>query len=156
MFNTRHLLLLPCVLLLACSKNDSDDVQPDAVPQAVRTSFATRFPTVTDLDWEKQGANYEADFKVNAVDHDALLDPAGTVLMYKYDIATTDLPAAVQAALAQNHAGLRLDDVETRFQGSSTETSFYQVELDVADPQPDRKLVYSADGQEVSQPAYWD
>ncbi|WP_022824540.1 hypothetical protein [Hymenobacter norwichensis] len=150
---SRHLLLLPGLLLLACNKDDSDDVKPNDVPEVVKTSFATRFTTVTNLEWEKKGDDYEADFDVNTVDYKALLNPSGTVLKYKYDILATELPAAVQATINQKYAGMRIDEAEKLFQGTET-NPLYQVDLDSNGQ--DKDVVFSADGQEVTTPAYWD
>ncbi|RTQ53317.1 hypothetical protein EJV47_00840 [Hymenobacter gummosus] len=153
MNSPKYLLLLPAALLLACNKDN--DVKPNQVPEAVRSSLAARFPSTTDLEWKKVGSDYEADFEVNTVDHDALFTAAGELVKYKLDIPTTELPEAVRTAISQQYSGLTIDDAE-RLHISGSEAVLYQVELDRPGNDPDHHLVFAADGQQPAQPAYWD
>ncbi|RDV15686.1 hypothetical protein DXT99_08470 [Pontibacter diazotrophicus] len=138
------------VFLLSCS-NDENDVVPNDVPEAVKNTLTTNFSNAMDVEWEKSGTNYEADFDVAGVDHEALIEPSGEMLMYKYDIPETELPDAVTAAISQNYSGMHIDDAERLYQGND---EFYQVDLDNSGT--DVHLVFSPDGQEQTEPAYWD
>ena len=130
---------------------DAQDIKAEDVPQAVAGALTQKYANATDLDWEMDGANYEAEFDVNRTDHTVILDPSGAVLMAKSDIMQNDLPQPVRNAIDQKYKGMPLDDVEQVEKGGET---YYQVELD--ENGTDRKLVFSADGQEVTEPAYWD
>ncbi|WP_162428391.1 PepSY-like domain-containing protein [Pontibacter pudoricolor] len=130
---------------------NAQDVATKDVPSTVAAALTQKFANATDLDWEMNGTNYEADFDVNRVDHNVLIDPSGKILMTKRDIQKKDLPQAVSSAISQNHKGLRLDDMEVlEIDG----TTYYQVELD--DKAGDKKLVFTADGKEASNITYWD
>lgn len=154
MISPKYLLLLPAVLLLACNKEDSNDVKPNAVPEAVRSSLSSQFPSAAKVEWEKSGADYEADFEVNAVDHDALFKASGELVKYKVDIAAAELPEPVRTAISQQYSGLSIDDPE-RLQVSGSEAVLYQVELDRPGNDPDVHLVFTASGQQSTE-AYWD
>ena len=130
---------------------NAQDVATKDVPSAVATALNQKFANATDLDWEMDGANYEADFDVNRVDHNVLIDPSGKILMTKRDIQKKDLPQAVTNAISQNHKGLRLDDMEVLEKDGTT---YYQVELD--DKAGDKKLVFTADGKAATGSTYWD
>jgi uncharacterized membrane protein YkoI len=129
----------------------AQDIDAKEVPAAVTSALTQKYATPTDLDWEMEGSNYEADFDVNRVDHTVLLDPSGKILMTKHDIQKKDLPQAVSSAISQKYKSMRLDDMELVEKDGK---SYYQVELDAKGT--DTKLVFSADGKEVTEPAYWD
>ena len=133
--------------LFACEQND---VKPEDVPAAVRQTLLNVFPNTSNLEWEKKGENYEAEFDVATVEHTALLDAKGSLLQHKYDITEAELPEAVKAAISQQYADYILDDADVLVKGT---TSFYQVELEKG--MQEEKLVFAADGSQ-SQEAYWD
>ena len=145
------LMLLLGLVQFSCDDDKDNDVKPDSVPETVKTTLTANFPNTVGLEWEKVGNDYEADFDVDTVDHEALISASGEMLKYKYDITEAELPEAVKTAISQSYSNLRLDDAEKLLQGNS---EYYQVELD--DSGADKKLVFSADGQEQTQPAYWD
>ncbi|WP_299822360.1 PepSY-like domain-containing protein [uncultured Pontibacter sp.] len=130
---------------------NAQDLAEKDVPQAVKTALAQKYANATDLDWEKSGSNYEADFDVNKVDHTVILDPSGKIVMAKRDIDKKDLPQTINNAIAQKYKGMRLDDIEVVERDGK---SYYQVELD--EKGNDRHLVFSSDGNEVTEPTYWD
>ncbi|WP_266203299.1 PepSY-like domain-containing protein [Pontibacter kalidii] len=129
----------------------AQDVATKDVPQAVAAVLTQQYANATDLEWEMDGANYEADFDVDRIDHNVLIDPSGKILMTKRDVMEKDLPQSVKAAIDQSYKGMRLDDVE---QLEKDGTTYYQVELDQKGE--DKKVVFAADGKEVTDPAYWD
>ncbi|SFG76831.1 PepSY-like domain-containing protein [Pontibacter chinhatensis] len=129
----------------------AQDVAAKDVPQAVSAALTQKYANATDLEWEKHGENYEADFDVDRIDHAAMIDPSGKILMTRRDIMKKDLPEAITTAIAQQYKDMRLDDMEQVEKDGKT---YYQVELDQKGQ--DKKVVFSADGKEVTEPAYWD
>jgi hypothetical protein len=65
------------------------------VPAAVKTAFAKKYPSVK-ASWDKEGANYEANFKHDGKVMSAVIDRNGTIVETETDIPVTDLPKAVQ------------------------------------------------------------
>ena len=86
-----------------------------------------------------------------AYDYSAFFNPDGELLMYKQDISTADLPAAVTEKIAEEFPDRTLDDADKVVKGSNT---YYQVELD--GQARDQKAVYTADGQQDKSLSYWD
>lgn len=129
----------------------AQDVDTKDVPAAVKTALSQKYANATDLEWEKHGNNYEADFDIDRIDHAAMIDPSGKVLMTRRDIMKNDLPQAITSAIAQQYKSMRLDDMELVEKDGK---KYYQVELDQQGQ--DKKVVFSADGKEVTTLAYWD
>ncbi|WP_266203833.1 PepSY-like domain-containing protein [Pontibacter kalidii] len=137
--------------LFACDNDKDDDIKPDDVPAAVKETLSSTFPDAQHVEWEKKGEDFEADFDVATVEHDALFNASGSLLMHKFDVAETELPEQVKTAISQNYADYRIDDADELQKDGTT---FYQVELE-KDKQ-EQKLVFAADGQEQTGVQYWD
>ncbi|PKV67447.1 PepSY-like domain-containing protein [Pontibacter ramchanderi] len=150
MKSTALAFLLLAGTLVSCDDKD-DDIKIEDVPATVREALSSAFPNATDVDWEKKGEDYEADFDINRVDYSTLFNASGSLMKHKYDIAETELPEPIRANITQNYAEYKIDDPEVLVQDGDT---LYQVELDHT-TSTDEKLVFSTDGQKLTH-AYWD
>ncbi|WP_299984479.1 PepSY-like domain-containing protein [uncultured Pontibacter sp.] len=130
---------------------EAQDVAEKDVPEAMKSALSQKYTNATDLEWEKHGENYEADFDIDRIDHTVMIDPSGKILMTKRDIEEKDLPQNIRTAISQKYKGMRLDDIEQVEKDGNT---YYQLELEQK-PQ-DKKVVLSQDGKEVTDLAYWD
>lgn len=76
------------------------------IPEKVTTAFQKEFPGITPK-WEKEKAQYEANFKKNNVEMSAVFDADGTLAETETIIATNELPSAA------------LDYVKTHYKGAT-------------------------------------
>jgi len=129
----------------------AQDIPASQVPVAVTNAFTQEYSNPTDVDWEKKKKNFEVDFEVDGIDHKALYNTEGKLLMTKRDLQETDLPPAITQKIAADYSGYTIDDVDELIVEG---TSYYQVELDGT--LRDRKLVFGEDGQEARGVKYWD
>jgi len=137
------------LFLMSCSLFDQD-IPASKVPSVVKNSFSTEFPDAYDIEWEKRKGDYEVDFEIKDVDHSALFNANGELLMSKMDIRRSELPEALSEKIVQDYPDYRIDDVEKVDVDGRT---LYQVELD-GRPR-DLHVVYTADGQEDKDFKYW-
>lgn len=79
------------------------------VPAAVKASFKKDFPGIS-TNWEKEKANYEANFKQNGNTMSALYDANGNKTETEMDIKVAALPVAVTAYIAQNYKGEKIKE----------------------------------------------
>lgn len=136
--------------IMSCSLLDND-IPASKVPSVVKNAFEQQYNNPVDVEWEKKKRNYEVDFELENVDHAALFNPEGRLLMAKQDISETDLPTAITDRIAVDFPDHYIDDVDKVETGEKT---LYQVELDGS--VRDWKVVYTADGQETKDVKYWD
>ncbi|RAJ06481.1 putative PepSY-like beta-lactamase-inhibitor [Chitinophaga skermanii] len=127
----------------------AQDIPASQVPVGVTKTFKTKFPTAGKVEWEMKGDLYEAEFKVNRVEHKAHFSKDGNLVIYKKDIRQIDLPQGVQNTLRNKYKDYKIDDVEKVVKGKNV---YYQVELD---GKPDLKLVFTGNGKEDTTQAYW-
>ncbi|EMR01034.1 PepSY-like domain-containing protein [Cesiribacter andamanensis] len=143
-------MLLLSVLFLSAFSCQDELAQKD-VPEPVVAGLAATFPEASQVEWEKEGDNYEAEFMLNSLEHEALLNASGSVLKYKHELAVPDLPEAVAAAIQQHYPDRQISDPEKLHQ---EDQMYYQVELE--NESEEIKLVFAENGQEQKEAVYWD
>ena len=79
------------------------------VPSAVKTSFAKDFPGMS-AKWEKENANYEANFRMDGKTMSALYDAKGNKEETETDIKLSDLPQSVKDYIARNYKGEKIKE----------------------------------------------
>ncbi len=119
-------ILLYSIAICAALQASAQKLEPKAVPVAVQTAFAARFAGVTQVKWEKEDANYEAEFKQGKQELSVKMSEAGAVLEVEREIKVSELPAAVAAAIAKEFAGYKIKEVEVIEANGSTS---YEAEL---------------------------
>lgn len=147
MKSTIYLFVLLGIGSIACE----DELVEKDVPEAVKSGLTATFPEAAQVEWEKEGEHFEAEFLFNTLEHEALLTAEGEVLKYKHDITEAELPEAVRSSVNQQHAGMIISDPEKL---QLQDQVFYQLELE-KDKQ-ELKLVYNESGQEQTNLPYWD
>ena len=89
--------------LLIWSAACAQDLKEAEVPAAVKESFRKAHPVVKDLRWEKEGANFEAEFKAGKMEQSIVYDPSGQLIETEIEIKAEELPAAAKDYLSKNH-----------------------------------------------------
>lgn len=105
-------ILALSVLLYSCQETKeevaeeateiADVVTKMAPPEAVAVAFASSFPDVKDVGWEKEGDMYEASFTTDGNETSVIYTADGSHYATETEIATGDLPPAVQNAASTN------------------------------------------------------
>ncbi|PVY39873.1 hypothetical protein [Pontibacter virosus] len=139
-------IILSAGLLTSCD----DDVMPEKVPLEVRQNLLATFPLAFDIEWEKSGKDFEADFTVHAAEHSALFQHSGELTQYKRAIPLAELPEVVANSIAKIHPNYRIEGVEMCVKSN---TIYYQVVL--KSRTAELEVVFAADGQQLQQP-HWD
>ena len=102
-----HALLLTSVSVYA------QDIKTSVVPEAVKQSFSKLYPKATDVEWEKEEGNYEAQFKHNKEKTDVLFTAAGKHIQTETKLASaSELPAAIANTLKKDFSGYEVEETE--------------------------------------------
>ncbi len=89
------MLLLALALAFGCTASAKS-----TPPEAVLKAFQQKFSGATDVEWEKESkTEWEAEFKLKGASMSANFANDGQWLETETEIALTELPAPVQAAL---------------------------------------------------------
>lgn len=96
--------------------------------EAVKTTFAKKFPKAEKVTWEQENeSEWEAEFKLNGKKHGATFNANGQWLETEQAIKKSALPEAIKATLNTQFKGYKIDDVEKVITQDGT---FYEMELE--------------------------
>ena len=112
------------------------------VPSAAKTKLKTLYPKAEKVKWDKEGANFEANFEVNDMEMSVIFNAKGTVLETETEIEEDDLPAAVKNALKKDFAGY---DVEEMSKIEKNGKTTFEAQVEKGEIQLD--AIYSLDGK---------
>lgn len=132
------------ILLIACAGLFSFSVSAQKmdvarVPAAVKATFAKQFPTATDVNWEKEGKEYEVAFKNKGQAMTVSLDAKGTLLETETGLKSSELPAAIQKYLSDNYKGKTIQSADKTVAGTKVT---YEVVVEKG-----KELVFDANGK---------
>ena len=111
------------------------------VPDAVKTKFASLYPTIKKAKWGKEENNYEATFELDEVETSVLFDASGNVLETETEIAASSLPSWVADYITKNYPGQKIK--ETAKIVDDKGTVMYEAEVKAGD------LIFDASGNFV-------
>ncbi len=115
------------LILAGCTQKSKEDQV--AVPAIVKESFTKLFATAIDVRWSKESdSEYEAEFKVGAINKSSNFDQFGKWLVTETEIKNTDLPAPVQTTITNEFAGYSIAEAEVAEPAGGS--MFYEVELE--------------------------
>ena len=119
------LMVVASVLTVSCAH--AQKMKESEVPLKVKESFAKKYPGAKVEKWEKEEADYEADFDLNKVESSAVFDVNGNFKEIEQEIKTTDLPKAVADYCAKSYAGYKLSEAAKIT--DATSKIFYEAEM---------------------------
>jgi len=102
-------LLIMIVAAVVALSAFGQKLNESQVPAAVKTAFEKKYPSVK-ASWDKEDANYEANFKHDGKAMSAVIGKNGTVVETETDIPVTDLPKAVQDYMKKNYPGVKIEE----------------------------------------------
>ena len=102
------MVLVASIALSSCQINAQNMNEGD-VPQVLKNALYQKFKT-KDVNWDKEGEDYEASFEQKGKDVSVLFSVNGSILEVKREIKKKELPAAVQVALTRDFNGFDLKE----------------------------------------------
>ena len=91
--------------LAACAQK----LKESTVPVAVKQAFSSKFPGVTGT-WEKEGGDYEVNFKKDGKSMSQVINTQGTVTETETDIPVSELSEKIQTYLQQHYKGAKVKE----------------------------------------------
>jgi hypothetical protein len=88
----------------------AQDLKENQVPDLVKQSFSKVYPNIKVDNWEKEAANYEAEFHLNNVESSALFSEQGNFIELEQEIVLTDLPKAAIDYCHLNYKDYKLNE----------------------------------------------
>ncbi len=133
---------LTALLFTACGK--TEPAATLAVPDVAKRAFEAAYPAVKDAQWKHDEDGFEAEWKVNGMQHAVVYDAKGTVLLTEEQVTEAQMPTTIAPYLAENHTGMAVVKVGIEQKGGVTT---YEVELDNGGKE--LELLFDADGNYI-------
>lgn len=102
----RSLFLMAATLLVGTAFRAAAQTAPAAAQKA----FTTRYPTATAIKWEKEGADWEAEFKEGKTEASAVFTATGQFKQVEREVAPAALPATVAPYLKAHYPGQKIKE----------------------------------------------
>ncbi|GAB1445397.1 MAG: hypothetical protein KF860_12695 [Cyclobacteriaceae bacterium] len=102
------LMVVLCIALSSYQIN-AQKLNEGDVPEVLKNNLHQKFKT-KDVDWDKEGENYEASFEKKGKDVSVLFNADGSILEVEREIKMKELPAAVKVALTRDFNGFDLKE----------------------------------------------
>lgn len=122
------------------------------VPKAVKDKFASMYPNVKKVDWDKEGNNYEGEFEANGIETSVVFDANGSYLQTEVEIKPSALPANIFTYVSQNYKAYKLAEAAKITDAAGTVT--YEAEVKKGKEEMD--LIFDSSGnflKKESEPA---
>lgn len=146
MRNLKSIIAVSLILFLASCAKYSGKLNHKSIPEPVRKSFAAEFPDTEDIEWEKEGEHYEAEYEEKGVEKTVILDANGKIIATTTEISVDDLPRAIVDYVNNNYSGHAIDEAE---RGENEEGSFFEVEIEKDDLEIE--LMFDKEGNFMSE-----
>ncbi len=124
-------LLTIAIIGSAIGFSNAQTVKEAEVPDRVKVAFTKQYPNVKVEKWEKEGANYEAEFKLDYIETSAVYDERGKFIQTESEIHVAELPPAVTEYVNTNLGGKKVSEA-SRITDASGIVS-YEAEVGDAD-----------------------
>ena len=140
----KTLLGAVAITIVMASTGYGQDLKERDVPSAIRNSLAANF-SKDHANWNKEGTNYEASFKLKGKEISVLFDDAGNVVETEQEIGAADLPPSAMDVLKNEYSGY---DVEEFARIDTQGVITYEVELKQEKQSFD--LIFDSDGKVIT------
>ena len=101
--------------------------QEKNVPAKVKSTFQKKYPTATQVKWDKEVEKYEASFDLNKTANSVLMDSQGNIIETEVEIELNQLPKAVLDYVKTHYAGKQAKESAKITDAKSTVT--YEVQI---------------------------
>lgn len=118
---------LMMVAAMVTSLTFAQKMQEKDLPAAVKTAFQKNFPQANVEKWEKEGANFEAEFELNKTDQSVLFDAQGNIIETEIEIELSQLPNGVLDYVKTNYKGQSVKEAAKITDGKGSVT--YEAEI---------------------------
>ena len=135
-------LILIAAIGITVSCANAQKMKSSEVPAAVTAKFASLYPNIKDVDWEKEDANYEAGFELNKMEATVVIDANGNLLETEMEMDVTALSKSATDYAAKNYPAYKVKGAAKITDGKGT--VMYEAELKNGKDEMD--LVFDANG----------
>lgn len=145
----KKVIIILSVTSFVCGNISAQDIKESDVPAAVVSAFKKQYPNVKEVEWEKEGNNYEAEIELVQVPMDGKgkkreveksleYTATGELVKTEEQIEIKALPAAINEYVNKNYPGKKIKEASKITEANGTIK--YEAEVEKQD------LIFDANG----------
>lgn len=145
----KKVIIILSVTSFVCGNISAQDIKESDVPAAVVSAFKKQYPNVKEVEWEKEGDNYEAEIELVQVPMDGKgkkreveksleYTATGELVKTEEQIEIKALPAAINDYVNKNYPGKKIKEAYKITEANGTIK--YEAEVEKQD------LIFDANG----------
>lgn len=120
-------ILIIIFTVLTTSITFAQKIQKKNVPAPVKSALQMNFPQAKAEKWEKEGDNFEAEFKLNKLEQSVLITAQGNIIETEIEIALSQLPKGVLEYVKNIYKGQSIKEAAKITDAQGTVT--YEAEI---------------------------
>jgi hypothetical protein len=113
------------------------------VPENVVKSFQSDHPKAQDITWDKEGVNYEANYKENNNSFSVVIDKEGQILETESEISISDLPPGTVKYINDNYKDYSLSGAAKIVDNKGN----VKYEAEIKNGETSRDVMFGKDGK---------
>lgn len=121
----------------------SQKVKESEVPTVVKDAFKKAYKDAKEVKWEKEDANFEAEFEIGEADQSVVFDATGHVIETEIEIKVDELPSAVKDYVAKNYKDAKIKEATKITDAKGTVG--YEAEI------KDKDLIFDGNGKFIKE-----
>ncbi|HRY33095.1 MAG TPA: PepSY-like domain-containing protein [Bacteroidales bacterium] len=115
------------ILMILSGSVAAQQIETEAVPQAVQKAFETEYPDAKVKSWEIINERLAANTKIDGQNARAIFLPDGSWIETIYEISEKEMPGRITSWIDQQYAGSRI--VLAQYREDKTQGAYYYVQL---------------------------
>lgn len=127
------------ISLAACGQK----LKESDIPAAVKDAFSKSYKDAKEVKWEKESANFEAEFEIGETDQSVVYDATGNLVEIEIEIKVDELPSAVKDYVSKNYRGVKIKEATKITDAKGTIT--YEAEI------KDKDLIFDSNGKFIKE-----
>ena len=96
-------LILLLTIVAFTTQLQAQKMMSKNVPADIKASFHNEYPSVMDVDWSKEGNNYEAEYDTKQGDMSVTYGPDAKMIEMEMEIAKSSLPQNIMDYIKRNY-----------------------------------------------------
>jgi uncharacterized membrane protein YkoI len=134
----KKVLLMIGLVVAGYSINAQDVVDSKSVPDKVSSALTQKYPDLRsgDIEWEKKGSHYKAEFTKDGQDYEVKFDNTGNWVSTEIELTEKDLPEKVRNGLNKSeYKSWKVKDVEKKEKPQGK--TLYRIEVEKGEQEYD-------------------
>jgi hypothetical protein len=103
-------IVTTALCIIGCSFANAQKIKEAEVPANAKQEFAKKYPGTKVKQWEKEDANYEAEFELKEVESSAVFDASGAFKELEQKIKESELPKSAVDYCTKTFAGYKMSE----------------------------------------------